>query len=100
MDKSGRITFKSNKAIVRYLRDLKLFYGCSTRSKLLQFLVPEAIMAVYQNPMPEGLSAEQKRAYKRIVKDVEKMYRALEKVTAKLEVAKKKKKSKRSSKKK
>lgn len=67
-NKANIISFKSTPFLVRQLRDLRIFYGQATRSKLLmENIVPEALVAVYKNPMPKGLSPEQKRAYKRIM---------------------------------
>lgn len=67
-NKANIIAFKSTPGLVRQLRDLKIFYGQKTRSKLLiENILPEALVAVYKNPMPKKMSPEQKRAYKRIM---------------------------------
>lgn len=67
-NKANIISFKSTPSLVKLLRDLRIFYGQATRSKLLiENIVPEALFAVYKNPMPKDLSPEQKRAYKRIM---------------------------------
>lgn len=90
MDKSNRVTFKANPELVKTLRDLRIFYGLSTRSKLLQELVIESVFAIYRNPMPKELSAEQKRAYKRIIKDVDSVRAELKKAQAKFDAYEKK----------
>lgn len=69
MNKANVICFLSTPRLVKQLKDLQVFYGQKTRSKLLaENIVPEALIAVYKNPMPKGLSPEQKKAYRRIVK--------------------------------
>ena len=94
MDKSNRVTFKANRELVKVLRDLQIFYGLSTRSKLLKELVIESIFAIYKSPMPTGLSPEQKRAYRRIFKSVDEIGKELRKQQAKLDAAAKKKSKK------
>lgn len=69
MNKANIICFMSTPGLVNQLKDLQTFYGQKTRSKLLvENIVPEALVAVYKNPMPKGLTIEQKKAYKRIFK--------------------------------
>jgi len=83
---AGVIAFKPNKELVRALRDLQIYYGQTTRAKLLQDLVSEAMVAVWRRkPEEKKLSPEQVRAYKRIKKSVDDTKAQIEAQQARLE---------------
>ncbi|MFB0556086.1 MAG: hypothetical protein ACETWQ_22515 [Phycisphaerae bacterium] len=82
MDRSGRATFKANPELQRILKELQLFYGLSTRSPLLQHIIPDILFSIYKSPIPKNLTAKQKRAYKRITKYVDSIRKELKKAEA------------------
>lgn len=95
MDKSDRVTFKASPMTVKMLADLKGFYNCSTRSKLLDLhLLPEVMCAIYKNPMPNDLSPKQRKAYKRIMVQMS-MIDEVAKECLKLQIAEQKKEAKK-----
>lgn len=67
-NKANIVAFKSSPGLIEQLKDLQLFYGQKTRSKLLvENILPEAIVAIYKSPKPKGLTKSQEKAYKRIM---------------------------------
>jgi len=83
-NKAGIIAFKPNKELVKALRDLQIYYGQPTRSKLLADLVTEAMTAIWRRKPEKELTPKQRRAYLRIKKSVDDVANKIETERARL----------------